>query len=476
MTTDQKAPNEKLRRERELRGWSQKRMADLIDTSKEMVSRWECGERSPGKKYQERLCQLFSKTAEDLGFMETPSEIEISRITDPGKMLLQKASRPRDTISMQAVNQQAETSTFFSPSMTQDIMDAVGNLGKENNEDMDPVRRATVAGLLSLMGGAPVSLEWWERLTYTHPSAMNADAFKYVQQLLEIGWGLSNAGELHLAEQILISFLPRILQLTPYREEAAVLAAEGLRLRGILAAHQQRLSDKLAICLQAVEYARQANNLDILIAQLTELAVAFKYARQPANSFKIYQEALSYCEQGHLSPLVRSRIYAASAPTLAKNGYIKEAHSYVEKAYNSFPKKLDSEPTAFSADNKIFMIDYYQGLLYLVVNQPEESYKTFERAMAQPSGNELPERWRLIILNYQGLAAILSKQLDQYARCLEEGVSGSIALRSQKRFDEAVSIFQQHLPKTWHAESRIKQISERFQLERKSIREEELEI
>jgi tetratricopeptide (TPR) repeat protein len=124
------------------------------------------------------------------------------------------------------------------------------------------------------------------------------------------------------------------------------------------------------------------------------------------NSFKTYQEALSYCEQGQLSPLVRSRIYAASAPTFATNGYVKEAYSLIEKAYDSFPVKLDSEPIAFSADNQLFMIDYYQGLLYLVVNQPEKAYQTFEQAIVRPYESQIPERWRLIILNYQGLAAI----------------------------------------------------------------------
>lgn len=287
---------------------------------------------------------------------------------------------------------------------------------------------------------------------------------------------MSNAGELHIAEQVLVSFLPRILQLAPQQQEAAALAAEGLRLHGVLAAHQQRLSDKLTMCLQAVEYARQAHDHTILVAQLTELAIAFIYARQPTNAWRTYQEALSYCKEDHLSPFVRSRIYAAAAPTLAKHGEKKRAFFLVDKAYESFPTQLEGESNAFSADNRLFMVDYYQGLLHLVENQPAKAYQAFEQALTRSFASPMPERWRLIIINYQGLSAIFSNQLEPYAHCLEEGLAGSLLLGSKKRCDEAISIYQRHLPNTWHTAPSIKQIAERFQLEREERRGEELEI
>jgi DNA-binding SARP family transcriptional activator len=352
----------------------------------------------------------------------------------------------------------------------------VSLMEEEKYLDMDPIRRAITKGLFSLSGGLIVPTEWWERLASPHSSAINTETFVSIQQLLETGWGLSNTGELHVAEQVLVSFLPRMLQLAPHRQEAAALAAEGLRLHGILAAHQQRIADKLTMCLQAVEYARQAKDLTILIAQLVELSIAFIYARQPTNALKVYEEALSYCKAEPISPFVRARIYAAAAPTFAKHGESQKASSLIEKAYESFPMQEKSEPNTFSADNRLFMIDYYQGLLHLVKNQPGEAYKTFEQALTRPSESQMPERWRLIILNYQGLAAISSHQMELYVRCLEDGISGSLALGSKKRLDEAISIYQQHLPKTWYTAPSVKQIAERFQLERESRRANELEI
>ncbi len=61
--------NNLLRREREIRGWSQSRLAELIGADTSMISRWECGERNPDNAYQEKLCTLFEKNTEELGFI-----------------------------------------------------------------------------------------------------------------------------------------------------------------------------------------------------------------------------------------------------------------------------------------------------------------------------------------------------------------------------------------------------------------------
>jgi transcriptional regulator with XRE-family HTH domain len=74
MDSESRVPHTELRHQRELRGWSQKRLADAIDTSKEMVSRWERGEQNPGKHYQEKLCELFGKSAQELGFIREPNQ------------------------------------------------------------------------------------------------------------------------------------------------------------------------------------------------------------------------------------------------------------------------------------------------------------------------------------------------------------------------------------------------------------------
>lgn len=62
-------PNDHLRRERQRRGWSQARVAELIGGDVGNVSRWERGFSSPSPHFRERLCQLFARDASALGFV-----------------------------------------------------------------------------------------------------------------------------------------------------------------------------------------------------------------------------------------------------------------------------------------------------------------------------------------------------------------------------------------------------------------------
>ena len=70
-------PNQRLRYERERRGWSQEKVAREIGTEKKSVGRWERGETIPSPYYREKLCDLFGKSAQELGFVEEePAESE----------------------------------------------------------------------------------------------------------------------------------------------------------------------------------------------------------------------------------------------------------------------------------------------------------------------------------------------------------------------------------------------------------------
>lgn len=81
----EKKPNNILRRERQLRGWSQQKIAELVGTSEDVVSRWERGERKPSPFFQEKFCVLYGKNAEELAFIQPhlnqPSTV-ITLVTD----------------------------------------------------------------------------------------------------------------------------------------------------------------------------------------------------------------------------------------------------------------------------------------------------------------------------------------------------------------------------------------------------------
>ena len=68
-SSEELVPNERLRRVRSLKGWSQADLAEQVGTSYEMVSRWERGVTVPSFYYRERLCAALGQSAEELGLL-----------------------------------------------------------------------------------------------------------------------------------------------------------------------------------------------------------------------------------------------------------------------------------------------------------------------------------------------------------------------------------------------------------------------
>ena len=68
-TVPRGSPNQLLKAERELRGWSQKYVADQIGAEHYYLSRWERGTATPSPYYRQKLCALFGKNARELGLL-----------------------------------------------------------------------------------------------------------------------------------------------------------------------------------------------------------------------------------------------------------------------------------------------------------------------------------------------------------------------------------------------------------------------
>ncbi len=65
-----KQPNTRLKRQREVRGWSQHHVAQHIGTHAFTVGRWERGISRPNAYFRGKLCTLFELEDEALGFVE----------------------------------------------------------------------------------------------------------------------------------------------------------------------------------------------------------------------------------------------------------------------------------------------------------------------------------------------------------------------------------------------------------------------
>jgi DNA-binding SARP family transcriptional activator/tetratricopeptide (TPR) repeat protein len=352
-------------------------------------------------------------------------------------------------------------SPLVSQAIAQGIIEVIQQLGGLDYDMHHPSRRETLAALLSLVGATAFPLEWWEHLAHAHPSAMKDDEFNYFQQIIEGGWGFLNVGEWNTAELVLESLLPDTMRNASRQRESALLAARGLLLRSLIEAHRMNLATMVPLCKQAVAYARYAGDHTTLCATLNGLAVAFKYNQQQEEAFKTYLEALCYCDD-QANPLIRSRVYAGVAAAFAGKGRKHEADLYMHLAYELFPIHPELDPHFLSADHGLYMLAYYQGIMYLVLNQPQEALKAFESYQEALPVIAVPQRNQLEITNHKGRAAILSNNLEIYAQCLQEGIEGALEIKSQKRLNELLGIFQEEIPETWRNDASITKIVEQY--------------
>jgi transcriptional regulator with XRE-family HTH domain len=82
-TTVKVPPRQRLSAERMRRRWSQLEVADQLGTTPGNVSRWERGLTSPGPYFRRKLCELFGKSAQELGLSWDESDDTADHNTYP---------------------------------------------------------------------------------------------------------------------------------------------------------------------------------------------------------------------------------------------------------------------------------------------------------------------------------------------------------------------------------------------------------
>lgn len=80
---NKKTPNLLLKREHELRNWTQQDVAEKVDVEPNAVSQWERGVKTPDAYNRQKLCKLFGKTPIELGFYQDSEDSNKQRVNRP---------------------------------------------------------------------------------------------------------------------------------------------------------------------------------------------------------------------------------------------------------------------------------------------------------------------------------------------------------------------------------------------------------
>lgn len=420
-----------MRLERLRRGWTQRELADFAQvslSSVERAERWEPLRVDICK----RLCEALGKARpEDLG--------------------LRAHGDPEESTK-------SEERTYIHKGV-------VYTLDQENEEE---VNRRLALKVLSSAGTAifaPHDLlkpQTWEAFSNGLEESFSVDNLNHFSKLTEASWYLLKSSELEVLDRVLSSYLPKLTTLaqvsSQYQESAAGLASQSYQIKGILAGHKLNLDERRGDHQLAVQYGLLSKDSNIRAASLIQLASAFQYLKHPIKVQETYESVLPFIEQ--ISPLLRSCVYLGLADTLAQQGREQDALRNLSLAHESFPRQPDKDPMFLTSDAGFFSLSLYDGLTYLNLDQPKKAYEALSRIETYPK-NATPERVRIEIINLQAEAAIAQTDLERSYACVEIGAKGAIAIKSQKRFNEAYEAYQ-HMRLIWRKEARVKELADLF--------------
>lgn len=437
MNADIKKPNETLRHCREKRGWSQRKLAASVDTSEDMVSRWERGVSKTSPYYQERLCAVFGKDAEELGFIKSPKR-EIQNQTN---VLFDKPPVViADILPVEPVSQWTHTGSIEKRTFVA--------MGQPHENDLS--RRQ----VLSMFAGVPLL-----GLTQVSHLLHYEEILSICAINIPILWLLYFDGHLPEAENMLSSCLSQLsslaLQPSPYQKWSASLASKGHQLACMLALQPQKFSTALMHTKQALQFAELAEDSNLLVASLIRKALVYFYLKRSEQRLEAYQEAFQYKDS--ISPLLKGRIYIGLAEAHSNLVNENEALHFLDLAYTTFPQNPKDDPNFAYTHFKL--PQGYEGLMYLNLRQPAKAWEALMKVDQATPKTIVPDRVELSLR--QAKASVALGNLEQSHAYLDFSITSAVALNSPLRYNEAYEVYQR-MKQVWPTERKVRDLNDLF--------------
>lgn len=357
MEGEKKKPNHKLRYQRELRGWSQKKVAISIDTSKDVISRWETGERRISPYYRERLCVLFGLSAIDLGLMDPP---------EPETTLKQpEESSPVITSQLQ------EMTSVLSTAVSQGIIMAVRELERAN---MNTARR----DFLHMFGTSLVLAGLGGDVRSFMHHMLHNDQMGLFEQEIAARWKVYHGGDTNQALNGLDLWLEEAenfakdTSIGQQRTGAYTLVSIGYQLQGSIFRDKMDYLQAHNSYKKAFLVADEFDNLEFKSSSLARRGVTLIQQKKPIEAIQYLESALSTIDTSNF-PCLRGYILQALSEAYAMAQDKDQSWRHIDLAEqalthkNSVVEVSNCHPntTAIVAQkgvNAVLLKDYWQAL------------------------------------------------------------------------------------------------------------------
>jgi transcriptional regulator with XRE-family HTH domain/tetratricopeptide (TPR) repeat protein len=445
---EEKKPNTLLRRERELKGWSQKALAARVGTNEQSVNHWESGLHKPSKYFQAQLCQLYGKSAEELGFMHKPemtNEKKEGALTSPSAPIL-LAADPQD-----------ETRAPFSQAITQGTIDAVREL--EGAIDLDTSRRRLLQQTLPLFFGVSGILSGTSAIDLL-PSL--DEKLSFYSTAIPSCWTLVYNGGIAYVEKVLPTYLAHLTTITQQssrdRKLAASLTSQGYKLANLLDLRHEDFGAALRHSNDAFLYGQMAEDPNLQVAALIEEALTFQYRKRFPQTLASYQKAFQVANcANRVSPIIKGRVYGGLAFACARLGQEQEALRYMGLAYETFPEHPENDSQFSYTHYSHYYLYLYEGLMYTGLSQTENALAAYTHLHGAEYGSR-----RIEIANKEAASLLIAGDLDRCSDKVEAAATLALSTKSDLRYSEASEIYQGMCMK-WPHEPKAKGLAQIFQ-------------
>ncbi len=300
----------------------------------------------------------------------------------------------------------------------------------------------------------------------TEPTIAIGEFLPQCANALKACWHLLHGRGLAVAPELLATYTPTLMVLmaapSAYQETIASLATQAKILQAILAMHTMNIVGREVHSLEAVEYAALSGDSGLVAAAKMTVGYTYTYCvRRPQKAINAYLEALHAL--GDEVSLLRSDIYMGLADAYAQQREEQLALSAIGLAKEHFPDHPELDPRFLYADCTASELYQWEGKMYLDLAQQypgrgyyQSAYDSFTESASLHAVAERSEAETLI--HYAEAAAGLA-DMEHYANTLRSGALLALEVGSQKRFNEALTVFKR-TPATWLREPAIQALDD----------------
>jgi transcriptional regulator with XRE-family HTH domain len=443
--------------------WSIEHAAELVGVDPTTYWRWEKGSCTPHPAHLRRLCKVFGKTEQELGFEEGVTVV--AQNTTAGEEVEDALTSFRQhdlTLRLLRV-------VWHWP--TQDAryhkLQALLMLELEDNSRMTPdhINRRNALRRLALL---PIEMYGLSALTAVlKPHA--DEVLAHCSAGITACWYLRKGKDLAFASDAVSKYIPTlqvIVKSAPaaQRKAAADLLAQCFLLKSTLTRHTEGNNEAIIYAQHAESYGEMADNSILLVLALRTQAAAYYYANYCEQALQVAEKAKYLLETANIPIplLVHSYVYAGLATYQAHNGHEEDALAALENAHATFFAQLAHEPSPIWIDHSQANLLLNDGMTHFYLGLQKAALDSLAQVEGIRARSELIHVEALI----DQVMAEVSR--DDQPRNMEwcidlwiRGVEGAKALQSNQRFNEAIQVYTA-MRAAWPGEKRVKELREQI--------------